>query len=50
MAAFTKYRTAIDNLTAQSYLPGLDDARDRGREHASRTAGDSGSGPGSEEA
>ena len=50
MAAFTQYRAAIDNLTEQSYLPGLDDARERGRDHAGHAAGDPGSGPGSEEA
>ena len=39
-AAFTKYRSAVDSLTEQSYLPGLDEARDRGRDHAAHnTAG-----------
>ena len=38
MAAFTRYRTAVDNLTEQSYLPGLEDARERGRDHAGHGA------------
>jgi hypothetical protein len=37
-ATFTRYQTAIDNLTAQSYLPGLEDARERGR-HPGAPAG-----------
>jgi hypothetical protein len=41
-AVFTQYATAVDNLTEQSYLPGLEDARDRGREHASVGGGEPG--------